>query len=139
MLFSRRALLSPLLSLLAFTSTTSAVNLIESEALQSCQVNSGFTASLFDVTFFPGNGSLEFNIVAISTISGYVTAEIDVAAYGYDAIKKTLDPCSLNLEGLCPLSTGSDIVIQSNVQIPSDVTSQIPGKHLNARIDRRTC
>jgi len=129
MLFNRRALLPSLLSFLAFTSTTSAVNFIESEALESCQENSGFTASLFDVTFFPGNGSLEFNIVAVSTISGYVTAEIDVTAYGYDAIKKTLDPCSLNLEGLCPLSTGSDIVIQSNVDIPSDVTSQIPGKY----------
>ena len=128
MLFSWRALLSSLLAFLTLTATTSAVNLIESEALESCQENSGFTASLFDVTFFPGNGSLEFNIVAVSTISGYVIAEIDVTAYGYDAIKKQLDPCSLNLEGLCPLSTGSDIVIQSNVDIPSDVTKQIPGE-----------
>lgn len=134
-----RTLLSSLLAFLTFTSTTSALNLIESEALSSCQANSGFTASLFDVVFFPGNGSLEFNIVAVSTISGYVTAEIIVAAYGYDAVKDTLDPCSLNLAGLCPLSTGSDIVIQSNVDLPSSVTKEIPGKHFTQDYTHASC
>ena len=96
------------------------------QALEVCQENSGFTASLFDVIFTPGNNSLAFNAVFISTISGNVTAEIDVIAYGYNAIQKTLDPCELNLSGLCPLASG-DIQINSNIVVPSSVTSQLPG------------
>jgi hypothetical protein len=126
MAFSRRSLWSSFVALLAFTATTSAVTLIESEALEVCQENSGFTASLFDVVFTPGNNSLAFNVIGVSTISGNVTAEIDVIAYGYDAINKVLDPCELNLSGLCPLASG-DINIESNVVISSDVISQIPG------------
>ena len=54
-----------------------------------------------------------------------MTAEIDVIAYGYSAVKETLDPCTSNLEGLCPMNTGQ-INIQSNIDIPSSVQKDIP-------------
>jgi hypothetical protein len=126
MFYSRKAIARSLLSLLTLSSSSSALLLLESEALEVCQQNSGFTASLFDVVFTPVNGSLAFNAVFISTISGNVTAEINVIAYGYNAIQKTLDPCELNLSGLCPLASG-DIQINSNIIVPSSVTSQLPG------------
>jgi len=126
MFFSRKTIARSLLSLFALSSSSSAILLLESEALEVCQENSGFTASLFEVVFTPGNNSLAFDAVFISTISGNVTAEIDVIAYGYNAIQKTLDPCELNLSGLCPLASG-DIQINSNIVVPSSVTSQLPG------------
>lgn len=130
MIFSRKALLSSVAALLTFSQTASAINYIESEALASCQPNSGFTASLFDVRFTPNNDSLAFNIVGVSTISGNVTAEIDVTAYGYNVIDKVLDPCELNLSGLCPLASG-DINIESNVQLPKSAVGEIPGMCLD--------
>ena len=99
--------------------------LIESSSLNPCQANSSFTATLFNVVFTPDNNSLSFNILGVSSISGYVTAEIDVIAYGYNAVKETLNPCTSNLDGLCPMNTGQ-INIQSNINIPSSVQKDIP-------------
>lgn len=116
---------------LGFVSQTSAVMLIESEALEVCQSNSGLTASLFNVVFTPANNTVSFNIVGISTISGNVTAEIFVTAYGYQIIEKTLDPCELNLSGFCPL-TAETIDIDSNYVLSSSITAQIPGRSRNS-------
>lgn len=104
---------------------TSAERLIESNSLNPCQDNSSFTATLFNVVFTPDNNSLAFNVVGVSAISGYVIAELDVIAYGYAALKQTIDPCTSNLQGMCPMNTGQ-ISIKSNLDIPNDVISKIP-------------
>lgn len=114
--------LATIVSLAPFASPE---RLIESQSLNPCQANSSFTATLFNVIFTPDNNSLAFNILGVSSISGYVTAEIDVIAYGYTALKQTLDPCTSNLEGLCPMNTGQ-INIQSNIDVPSSVEKYIP-------------
>ena len=98
---------------------------IESNSLNPCQADSSFTATLFNVIFTPANNSLAFDIVGVSSISGYVIAEIDFIAYGYKAVSQTLDPCTQNLEGMCPMNTGQ-INIQSNIKISNDVEQKIP-------------
>lgn len=114
--------LAAIASLLPFAS---AERLIESKSLNPCQANSSFTATLFNVAFTPDNNSLAFDVVGVSSISGYVTAEIQVIAYGYTALQQTLDPCTQNLQGMCPMNTGQ-INIQSNIDIPNSVISKIP-------------
>lgn len=99
--------------------------MIESNSLNPCQENSSFTATLFNVVFTPDNNSLAFDIVGVSSISGYVFAEIQVDAYGYTAVKQTLDPCEQSLAGMCPMNTGQ-IKIESNINIPDDVIKNIP-------------
>ncbi|KAL9128823.1 MAG: hypothetical protein Q9217_002576 [Psora testacea] len=115
--------LAILLSLLPFAAP---MRLIESKSLNPCQKNSNFTATLFNVVFTPDNNSLAFDIVGVSSISGYVEAELDVIAYGYSALKQTIDPCSSNLEGMCPMNPGQ-INIESNIDIPDDVIDKLPG------------
>ena len=115
-----------LTTILSLTPLASPMRLIESESLNPCQANSSFTATLFNVIFTPDNNSLAFNILGVSSISGYVTAEFAVIAYGYTAIKQTLNPCESHLEGLCPMNTGQ-INIESNIDIPSSVEKDIPG------------
>lgn len=112
-------------TLISLTPFSSAERLIESKSLNPCQANSSFTATLFNVAFTPDNNSLAFDVVGVSSISGYVTAEIEVIAYGYTAVKQTLDPCTQNLEGMCPMNTGQ-INIQSNIDVPNDVIAHIP-------------
>ena len=114
-----------LTTILTLSPLTSAVRLIESKSLNPCQDNSSFTATLFNVIFTPDNNTLSFDVVGVSSISGNVTAELEVIAYGYTAVKQKLDPCTMNLQGLCPMNTGQ-INIQSNIEIPSDVKKQIP-------------
>ena len=132
----RRSLLSSscslaLTSLLAIVPSASALRLIKSNSLNPCQANSSFTASLFNVIFTPENNSLAFDVVGVSSIQGNVTIDLSVLAYGYPALSQTLDPCksSLNLQGLCPMSTGQ-IDINSNIQLDPSVVSRIPSTRL---------
>jgi hypothetical protein len=104
----------------------SAIRFIESKSLNPCQKDSSFTATLFNVVFTPNNGSLAFNIVGVSSISGKVTADIEIVAYGINVFKRPLDPCTNNLEGMCPMNTGQ-INIQSNIIVPPDIVQRVPG------------
>lgn len=104
----------------------SAIRFIESKSLNPCQKDSSFTATLFNVVFTPNNGSLAFNIVGVSSISGKVTADIEIVAYGINVFKRPLDPCTNNLEGMCPMNTGQ-INIQSNIIVPPDIVQKVPG------------
>jgi len=91
-----------LLSSLATTALAS-VPLLKSTSLNTCQDNSGFTASLFNVVFTPNNGTASVDIVAVSSIEGSVVFDVLISAYGYQIIRKTVDPCNTDLSGLCPM------------------------------------
>lgn len=123
-------LLSPLVlltSLLSLFSGASAIRLIESKSLNTCQTNSSLTASLFNVVFTPDNLTLTFDIVAVSSIQGNVTFEIEVTAYGLLIIHEPLDPCNTpSLSGLCPMNAGQ-IDIPSNIQLSQATVDSIPG------------
>lgn len=123
--FTRSAWLS-LTALGLFSPSIAAERLIESKSLNPCQSNSSFSATLFDVVFTPNNGTLQFNIVGSSTINAYVVAEIDAIAYGYSALKQTVDPCKSNLQGMCPMRPGQ-INIDSNLQVDPSVVKKLPG------------
>ncbi|CAI7602199.1 unnamed protein product [Penicillium discolor] len=73
----------------------SAVQLLESNALSVCMESSNFTATYFNVVFYPGNNSLVVGFDGVSYIEGKVVAEMTLTAYGYEAYKSTLNPCSI--------------------------------------------
>ncbi|KAJ6189615.1 hypothetical protein N7519_004523 [Penicillium mononematosum] len=78
----------------------SAVKLLESNALTVCMESSNFTATYFSVTFYPGNNTLMVGFDGVSYIEGKVVAEMTLTAYGYEAYKNTLNPCSITgMEG----------------------------------------
>lgn len=94
------------LLLLSFLfTTTSAVRLIESDALEDCSDNnSNLTASLFDIVFTPDNNSVSINAVGNSYIAGLINLSISTTVYGYEILSETLDPCALGIDALCPLA-----------------------------------
>lgn len=104
-----------------------AVDLIESNALNLCQDSSNFTATLFKVTFTPNNRSLVFSFDGVAAISGKVKATLILDAYGYQAIRQELDPCEMNIGGLCPMSAGPIDVPKAQIDVPQDVVDKIPG------------
>ena len=104
-----------------------AIKFIETKSLNPCQANSLFTATLFDVIFTPNNGSLAYNINGVTSISGNVIAEFVVIFYGFNVLKKVVDPCqNKDFKQLCPMSPGQ-IVIDSNFIFDQDIVKQIPG------------
>ena len=102
--------------------------LLYSNSLNTCQDNSGFTAQLFNFVFTPNNGSASVNIVAVSSITGNVVFDVAISAYGYEFMRKTIDPCdaSTDLAGMCPMRAGN-LLLPFNIQVSKDAASQIPG------------
>jgi hypothetical protein len=116
-------LLSSLATLLL---PTSAEYVLRSSSLAACQENSGFTASLFDVVFTPNNLTASINMIATSSIEGYVIFDVSIFAYGLEIINTRLDPCSANLPGLCPMTSGK-LQNPFNLPVTPEAIASIPG------------
>lgn len=112
---------------LVATVSASSGSLIKSSALLTCMDNSEFTASTFDVMFFPGNKSVTIEISAISNIDSNITAQIEVIAYGITVVTEKVNPCSYTaLKSFCPMSSGH-LDLSTNLEISSDIVNRIPG------------
>ncbi|KID93239.1 calcium- spray protein, partial [Metarhizium majus ARSEF 297] len=98
---------------------------LESTALASCQENSRFSASLFNVVFTPNNNSASFQIVATSTVENYVTFDIRAYAYGYQILQRVVDPCQLDV-GLCPMQA-SRLTNKFNQKVDPSFIKDLPG------------
>lgn len=100
-------------------------NYLKTSSLLTCMDNSAFTASFFDVRYYPHNKTVVFDIDASTTISQNITLRAEIIAYGLKIMNMDFDLCSLNQQGVCPLSPGR-IDIQSTYEIDSDQVNQIP-------------
>ncbi|ANZ75841.1 BA75_02383T0 [Komagataella pastoris] len=109
-----------------FFTSVLAGGFIQSTSLLTCMENSGLTASYFDVKYNRDSGIVDFEITAISTISGYVEAEIEVIVYGITIVNEHLSICELNLPTICPLAAGH-IDVDSSYTLSTSITSQVPG------------
>ncbi|KAE8394338.1 hypothetical protein BDV23DRAFT_179820 [Aspergillus alliaceus] len=114
-----------LLMFLAYT-VVLADEFIESRALSLCSNSREFTATYFNVRFTPKNRTIALSFNGKSSISGKVIAELIITVYGYTAMTKVLNPCEMDLAGLCPVRAGEIPVMNTNIKIPDSVISQIP-------------
>lgn len=94
---------------------------------------SQLTASLFKVTYTPNNSSLAFNIVGVSSIKGNVEGVAQLFAYGFKVGEFELNPCKMELMGMCPMNEGQ-IEMKSNLPLGEDVNKNIPGVLLQGNI-----
>lgn len=101
-----RSPLAFLASLAALLSPAASERMLKSSSLNTCQQNSQFSASLFNVVYTPSNGSANINVVATSSIQGNVKFDISAYAYGYNFLNKVFDPCTMKISGLCPMMAG---------------------------------
>jgi hypothetical protein len=100
--------------------------MLTSSSLNTCQDDSSFTASLFNVVYTPNNNSASVDIVATSSVEGYVKFDISLIAYGYEITRQKVDPCTIGLSGMCPMTAGK-IPLNFNLDVGSSAASQIPG------------
>ncbi|KTB26315.1 Flavin carrier protein 2, partial [Nakaseomyces glabratus] len=111
---------------LLISSATASQKHLKTSSLLTCMDNSQFTASFFDVKFYPHNKTVIFKVDASTIINGKIVVKAELIAYGLKVLDKTFNLCSLNEVSLCPLASGR-IDVSSSYQIDSDVTDQIPG------------
>lgn len=119
------------LALLSFNSlfaSVAAESILYTTSLSTCQADSGFSASLFDVVYTPNNNSLAVDMTASSTVQGYVLFDFTITAYGYEIMRKTIDPCTAGdgFKGFCPMSPGN---LNNPFNVPVDPSAKtiIPG------------
>lgn len=122
-----------LLGITCLLQVVSAVRYIKSSSLLTCMDNSQFTASYFDIVFYPGNRTVYFDINAISSIDTKVGAYINVIAYGLNVVQRNISLCDIDYTStgsdtnpLCPLTSGR-LNLDSHYEIGSSVTNEIPG------------
>ena len=89
--------------------------------------NSLFTANLFQFSLTPDNKTASVEINGFSSISGNVVAVVQVIAYGFTIVNETVNPCTIDLAGFCPMTKGGLSLPQSTIPLEADVLSQIPG------------
>ncbi|AEO62377.1 uncharacterized protein THITE_2037149 [Thermothielavioides terrestris NRRL 8126] len=112
-------------SLAAFASPTAAEPILQSNSLNTCQENSGFSASLFKVVFTPNNHTANVDIVAVSSVQGNVVFDVEIFAYGFQIIRQQVYPCKTDLKGLCPMTAGK-IPLNFNIDVGESAVKQIP-------------
>lgn len=112
----------------AMSSLVSGERVLMSQSLSSCQDDSSFSASVFNIVYTPGNNSAFIKMDATSSVEGKVKFDITITAYGYEIVNTPMDPCETDsdLTGLCPMRNGKTH-IEFPVPIPDGANEQIPG------------
>lgn len=87
---------------------------------------SQLSANSFDVIFNPDDRSLHYTLDMTTQIDSYITADIDVYAYGFKIITKNVDLCNINWKQFCPVHPGA-IQIDSIEYISKEYVDEIPG------------
>ncbi|KAF3389444.1 Flavin carrier protein 2 [Penicillium rolfsii] len=106
-----------------------AEKLLQSHALIPCSNDGIISVNHFDIVFTPKNNSATVSFDGQASYGGKLRIELQLYVYGYKAVTKTFDPCSLNVDALCPLQKDTALKISD---VPLDLSgvdlSIIPGR-----------
>ncbi|CCD26659.1 putative flavin adenine dinucleotide transporter NDAI_0I00900 [Naumovozyma dairenensis CBS 421] len=108
------------------STTVSAKRKLTATSLVTCMENSQLSANNFDVIFNPDDRSLHYTLDMTTQIDSYITADIDVYAYGFKIITKNVDLCNIDWKQFCPVHPGI-IEIDSIEYISKEYVDEIPG------------
>ncbi|KAF7550251.1 hypothetical protein G7Z17_g5861 [Cylindrodendrum hubeiense] len=101
--------------------------ILESNSLNSCQDESAFSASLFNLVITPNNTKATCRIIATTSVQGNIVFDINLKAYGYGIFNTIIDPCDKDnkFPGLCPMSPGN---LDTKFDFPLDgALDRLPG------------
>lgn len=121
----QKLIFSYILFILIHLNPTFAYKYLRSNTLLTCMENSEFTASYFDVYYYPHNSTAVFYIDSSSSISGRIKAEYELVVYGLSVYQGTINLCDLGYTSVCPITSGH-INIDGTYTVDSDLTSEIP-------------
>ncbi|KAF9873413.1 transient receptor potential ion channel [Colletotrichum karsti] len=125
MRFSRLTTLLTFISFAALLPSVFAERILQSSSLNSCQKQSDFSASLFTIVVSADNGTVTCNVAAVVSVEGKAIFDVALRIYGYEYMRQTINPCEMDLQGLCPMKPGK---INMEFSFPiGDKLDQVPG------------
>ncbi|KAJ5683261.1 hypothetical protein N7462_006426 [Penicillium macrosclerotiorum] len=113
--------------LACLTPLVGAEDLLQSHALEQCSDSTVITINEFSAVFTPSNNSARVSFDGTATYSGKVMIDVTLLVYGYNVTTKTIDPCDLDVDALCPIKPTTLKVPNVNLDVPSSTLSMIPG------------
>jgi hypothetical protein len=105
----------------------SAKKQFSSSSLNSCQAQSSFQARRFEMVFDGDRGVVDIEIEAISSYQGFVKFDIRGSAYGYEFVQEVVDPCDIDLKGMCPMPAAKINIGFALDDIGAAAADAIPG------------
>ncbi|ODV78456.1 TRP-domain-containing protein [Suhomyces tanzawaensis NRRL Y-17324] len=120
------SVLSVLLTALFLPFVAHARRTLSATSLVTCMENSQISPTYFNVTFNPDDRSLKYSLDLSTSLSSKVIAEVEVYAYGFMIIHKTVDLCDLGWKQFCPIFPGT-MQVESIEYISKTYVDEIPG------------
>ena len=105
-----------------------AEKLLEAHSLTPCSNDGKVSINRFSVVYTPDNGSVIVGLDGSISYTGYVMLDVELLVYGYSALKKSLNPCSFGVSGLCPLQVQSLTIPSAPLDVSTELFSDIPGE-----------
>ncbi|KAJ5550801.1 hypothetical protein N7535_001259 [Penicillium sp. DV-2018c] len=115
-----------LLILLESLQLVQAENLLQASGLTQCSDSQQVTVNNFKAVFTPGNKSVSIDFDGFSEVAGDVFIDVDLLVYGYKALTKTFDPCTLDLSVFCPMKAIELEIPTISQTLGDNIVSQIP-------------
>ncbi|KAJ5774171.1 TRP-like family [Penicillium paradoxum] len=115
-----------ILLLLQSLQLVQALNFLEATGLTKCSDSAEVTVNNFRAVFTPGNKSISLDFDGYSEVAGDVLIDVELLVYGYKALVKTFDPCSLDLSVFCPMKAIELEIPTISELLGDNVVSQIP-------------
>lgn len=90
-----------------------------------CLGSSVVNVTRFDAAYYKDNGTVVFHLQGSTSIANEsLMMYIGVFAYGESRFDLTFDPCSANIDNLCPMRTGVPIEANGTIAVaPADVAN----------------
>ncbi|KAL3480177.1 hypothetical protein BJX99DRAFT_267116 [Aspergillus californicus] len=120
-----QALRYGLLTSFLLSSSVTATRLIEANSLDIPD-STNFSAASFGAQLYPDNQTIAFALSGVTTIEGYVTADVEIVIYGYHVQTDPVNPCSIDGIGFCPMHAG-DLQLDTTFEVPNSTFGHIPG------------
>lgn len=131
------------LSLLIHLMVAYAKRSLLATSLVTCMQNSQISPSFFNVTFNPDDRSIRYTLDLTTEINTYVTAHVQVYAYGFLIIEQDVDLCNLGWKQFCPLFPGAlqvdsiEYINEKYVKMIPGIAYQVPDIDAVVRVDVR--
>ncbi|KAJ5430095.1 TRP-like family [Penicillium cf. griseofulvum] len=114
-----------------------AEDLLQATGLTQCSESAEVTVNNFNAIFTPSNKSISIIFDGYSEVAGEVLIDVDLLVYGYKALTKSFDPCSLNLAVFCPMKAIELQIPTISEKLGDSIVSQIPCSNLLQRSRHR--
>lgn len=88
--------------------------------------NSQFSSSYFEITYYPSNHSIFYQIDGTSLMTGKLVANYSIIVYGLDVYDGSINLCDFGIKTMCPMQAGH-LDVSGTYNITASEVNSVPG------------